>query len=371
MSKHQTLVQELDDALANCAIGHRADALRQITDHFLSAPSAFTEREIAVFDDVMMRLAEDMETALRAALASRLAKIPNAPRNLIRALAADTAIEVAAPVLTWSPRLDEPTLVEHARTGSQDHLLAISKRALLGEAITDVLIERGDRIVALSTVNNAGARFSETGHRILVDRSKDDDDLAMGIWSRPDIPHRQLLRLFSLASDNVRRRLEAADRGKAQFIRDMVVDVSNQIQSDMRAQSRVYLDAERTVALLHRHGELNDARLLAFATAGKFEEATVGLSILCDLPIGATERAMVQDRPELILLLAKAIGLSWPTTKAILILRAGPGGMAPAEIEQGLSTFSRLRPETARKALHFIRLRERASIFSPSSAAFN
>ena len=100
-------------------------------------------------------------------------------------------------------------------------------------------------------------------------------------------------------------------------------------------------------------------------TAGKFDETTVALSILCDLPIGACERAMVQNRADLLLLLAKAIGLSWDTTKAILLLRAGRRGISPNELEQSLASFSRLRQETARKALQFHRLRERASILKP------
>lgn len=88
----------------------------------------------------------------------------------------------------------------------------------------------------------------------------------------------------------------------------------------------------------------------------------MALSILCDLPIGACERAMVQNRADLLLLLAKAIGLSWDTTKAILLLRVGPAGMSTQERDQSQTSFLKLRPETARKALHFLRLRERASI---------
>jgi len=370
IGEQQEFIAELDQALASGAISQRADALRRITDLFMAASAAYSDQQIALFDEVMVRLSTDMETSIRVALAGRLAAIPTAPRNLMRLLAADPAIEVAGPVLKASSRLDDPTLVERAQTGSQAHLLAISQRASIAEAVTDVLVERGDRIVALSTVNNAGARFSSAGHRILVERSKDDEDLAVGVLSRDDMPHHQLLKLFSVASENVRRALEAADRHKTLFIRDMIAGVSNQMQDRLREQARDYIEAERTVAELHRAGKLDEDALRSFAAAGRFDEATVALSILCDLPIGACERAMVQPRAELVLLLARAIGLSWNAAKALLLLRAGADGMAPANIDQSLNAFSKLRPDTARKALQFLRLRERAAISNPGATGY-
>jgi uncharacterized protein (DUF2336 family) len=371
MNEAQSLLEELDGALASNAIVDRARALRRVTDLFLTASAAYSEPEIAVFDHVMWRLAQEMETSLRAVLAARLAKVPNAPKTLMRTLANDQAIEVAGPVLRSSARLDDPTLVATAMAASQDHLLAISERATISEAVTDVLVERGDRIVALSTVCNAGARFSQAGHGILVERSKDDEELAVGVWSRTDVPHHQLLKLFSQVTENVRQKLEAADRGKTHYIRDMMVGVANEMQNQMRAKAHDYVEAERQVSALYRAGELNDAKVLAFASSGHFDATTVALSILCDLPIGACERAMVQDRAELVLMLARAVGLSWETTKAILRLRAGEANVASKDLVQCLNSFTKLKADTAGKALQFLRMRERAAISNPGPSAFH
>jgi len=78
-------------------------------------------------------------------------------------LAFDDSIEVAGPVLRESGRLDAKTLVANARTKSQPHLLAISKRKSLEDAVTDVLVTRGNREVVNSVANNNGARFSGFG----------------------------------------------------------------------------------------------------------------------------------------------------------------------------------------------------------------
>jgi hypothetical protein len=75
------------------------------------------------------------------------------------------------------------------------------------------------------------------------------------------------------------------------------------------------------------------------------------------LPVGAIERALVHDTGDQILVLAKSIDLSWRTTRAILAIRSGGSGEFPDYHER----FNRLRPETARAAIQFYRLRERAA----------
>jgi uncharacterized protein (DUF2336 family) len=77
----------------------------------------------------------------------------------------DEHIEVAGPVLVRSARLADDDLIRIAERRSQQHLLAILGRASLGEAVTDVLVRRGDRDVAHAPAGNAGARFSEHGSR--------------------------------------------------------------------------------------------------------------------------------------------------------------------------------------------------------------
>ena len=78
---------------------------------------------------------------------------------------ADDDIEVARPVLTRSERLSEHTLVATANSKSQQHLYAITQRDALSEAVTDILVERGDRDVVHAVVKNRGARFSDAGFR--------------------------------------------------------------------------------------------------------------------------------------------------------------------------------------------------------------
>ena len=86
----------------------------------------------------------------------------NAPIGCVKQLASDASIDVAGPILRHSTRLDTETLVSIARSESQQHLLAISKREVIAEPMTDVLLVTGNKDVLHSLAGNAGARFSSS-----------------------------------------------------------------------------------------------------------------------------------------------------------------------------------------------------------------
>jgi uncharacterized protein (DUF2336 family) len=197
MIANDSLISELEEAITHGTAERRAKTLRRITDLFVFGSGHFTEDHIALFDGVFSHLIAHIELSARATLAGQLAPISNAPPTIIRTLAFDDAIDVAGPVLAQSLQLDNVALVENARTKSQQHLLAISRRNSLAETVTDVLVERGDRQVVLNTAENRGAKFSEAGYVRLIKRSEGDDRLAYSVGARSDIPRHHFLRLLT------------------------------------------------------------------------------------------------------------------------------------------------------------------------------
>jgi len=364
MTVQNAIIYELEEALSHGSAERRAKTLRRITDLFVFGSSHFSKDHIAVFDNVFNHLIADIEHSARATLADRLAGVPNAPPQVIRTLAFDDEIDVAGPVLTRSELLDNVTLVENARTKSQQHLLAISRRKILAETITDVLVERGNRDVALSAAQNVGAKFSETGYVRLVRRSEGDDELAQAVGLRPEIPRQQFLKLLTSASSAVRQALEAANPGHAREVRDVVAEVASAIQAKTATASRDYAAAQALVESLQKAGRLSESDVEAFARAGKFEETAVTLAIMCGLSIDVVERAMVQDSEETVLIVAKAIGLSWATTKAVLMLTADKRGMPAHILEQCRMVFTKLKRETALQVVKFQQKRQAANLSS-------
>ena len=122
----ESLLDELQTALAHGTVARRVETLRRVTDLFINGAVDYSDEQIALFDDVFQCLMHHIETSAKALLSNRLAPIDTAPPLTIRTLAFDDLIEVAAPVLSRSERLDDDALIETARSKSQAHLMAIS-----------------------------------------------------------------------------------------------------------------------------------------------------------------------------------------------------------------------------------------------------
>src|SRR6202045_414551 len=102
-----SLLDELETTLATGSRTRGIEILTSVTDLFINGAPHFSEDQVGVFDDVMVRLMVTIEARARAKLAQRLAPIANAPSNVIHLLASDDDIEVARPVLVRSQRLSE------------------------------------------------------------------------------------------------------------------------------------------------------------------------------------------------------------------------------------------------------------------------
>jgi uncharacterized protein (DUF2336 family) len=359
MAADPGLIGALDHALASRSNGRRAEILGQVTDLFIVEAAKLSDNEIELFDDVITRLAFDIELSARSLLAIRLAPVRNAPPKTIRLLAFDDAIEVAAPVLSQSERLSDADLVANAQAKGHGHRLAISRRPQLSEIVTDALIERGDRQVLLSTVGNRGARISNSGFTKLVQLSNADEMLAIRVGARQEIPLYLFRQLLMKASERVRAKLEAAQPGLSLQIGKVVSEVAERIERQALSQSRDYSAALASVEKLRNSAELDDGSLTNFAEAGDENEVIAALAVMGDLPIPFVERTITQQQTEVLLVMARAIGLSWLTVKAILTLHRG--GRAPSEskIAQLLASYERLKQQTALEIIRFYRTREK------------
>ena len=186
--------------------------------------------------------------------------------------------------------------------------------------MTDVLVRRGNRDVARRVADNRGARISEKGFYRSVERAEEDGILAEKVGLRPDIPAPLFRDLLTKATAVVHRRLIAAATPEVRAaICDVLAKVSEEVGA--RVGPRDYRAAQRVVLSLDRAGRLDEAALAAFCDEGKYEETVVALATLAKVPIKIADRLMAGDRPDPVLILCKAAGLSWPAVKAIILAR--------------------------------------------------
>jgi len=354
MADPGALLEELETAVSRGTAESRRAALAYATDLLITG--RYSDEHTWMFGEIIGLLASEIEAAARARLSERLAGCARAPANIIGKFASDDSIDVAGPVLRHSEQLSVAALVENASSKSQAHLLAISQRKSLPEDVTDVLLSRGDREVVRSVARNDGARFSESGFWHLVHRSENDVVLALDVGARKDIPRHVFQQLIARASDEVKARLAAANPQAAAEIQNAVTGVTGELHTKFGPATRDYYAARRLVEEMSRSGTLTEDAVRGFAGARKFEEVTVALSLLSGLPVDVVERALLDDSRQMVVIVAKAVKLSWATTQSLLALCCD-GSMSAHDLESARKNFSALSDATARQVVNYYKAR--------------
>ena len=360
MTVATSLIPGLDEIVRGDDPKRRAEAARQISELFLQGAAKFRPNHVDFFDGVLIDLVPHSELGLRAELAERFSLLANAPRRLVGRLAREDELSVAGPLLRRSPVIDEKLLIEIARLKSQGHLLAMAERSALPSDVTDVIVRRGDRDVVRRAAGNTGARFSQAGYSTLIKRAGQDGVLTLAVGQRADLSDRHLKDLLAGSIDVIRRRLfEVVKPERQDAIKLAMSEISG--VPERSVSRRDFAPAQRTILALHGAGQLNEAALLGFAKAHKYEESIAALSALSAVKITTLDRLISGDRHDPVLILGKVLGLEWATVRALVLLRLGTNRVpSPTDIENTRMNFARLMPSSAERVVSFWKTRQPA-----------
>jgi uncharacterized protein (DUF2336 family) len=365
-----SIADEVEAAIKAGSAERHFTTARRVTDLFLLSAGSFDDEQIELFGTVLERLVRTIELRALADVSARmalvemsqqLASVPKAPRNVVGLLARNDEIAIAAPVLSESARLNDEDLLEIAETKSEPHLLAVSGRWWLKEAVTDALLARRYASVSRRLVNNPGARLSPAGFAVLLAQAPSDPELAVETGIRVDLPIELRHQLLREAGEAVRSRLLArAPPHLFEEIRGAIAAVTQGVAGEMSV-ARDFTAARRLVAELRRRGTLDEAVLLAFARQRRYEETVAALAELSNTTIDVVRPLMQSLRDDGVLVPCKAAGLSWDTVSTILDSRFAAGTMGPHELARAKALFARLTADNARRLLKFWQIRSHAA----------
>ena len=348
-----SIISELEDAVRSGSPEKRVNTLREVTSLFLHGGERLSEEQVKIFDNVLCMLVARVETHARAELSGTLSTLDYAPIDVIQRLARDDEIAVAGSVLTHSSRLTETTLVEVASTKGQDHLMALSGRANLTEAVTDIIVDRGEKRVIHKLAGNATARFSETGYSEMMVRAEADDALTELLGMRIDLPVKQLRELLRRATETVRNRLlAAAPRELREEIEKVLKTFSNAARGD-GLSGRDFTMAEEAVKRMKGLNELNDSALVWFAEAKRYSEIAAGLGLLNGVPTALIAKVLEGPRADLVLIPCRSAGLKWPAVEKILYHRPVKHAIDTGTLKLAEKDYGRLSYDTAQRTLRF------------------
>ena len=151
----------------------------------------------------------------------------------------------------------------------------------------------------------------------------------------------------------MRAKLEASNPQAVAAVRDTVDDVATAMQRDVRKTSQAHTVAVREAKRRFNVRPITEASVHGPAHAQDFEKTVVALARLGVFPVDLVERALLDEGDDMLLLLAKAAGCSWTTTRELLLMFVANRNLKPDDITRAFERYKKLSQETARNIVNF------------------
>jgi uncharacterized protein (DUF2336 family) len=351
-SSSEELTAELEAAVSDGSPTRRARILRQVAALFLAEAHRLTHSQLAVFDEVLTCLLQRVEARALAELSTALADATPAPPETMRRLAHHGDAAVATPALLKSQALQDADLVEIACNRGQQHLIAMSKRTDLSEAVTDAIVKHAGKDASRALARNASARLTEKGYASLLATAAHDDTVAEALGLRPDLPDASLASLLAVTTETVRARLQKCAstatrvRVHAALDRIDVPVIAKKSSPDDHAEARA------AVVVLNHGGKLNDSTVNRFAIRREYPNVIAALSLLSGGTVDIIAPLMEEDGGSGLLIACRASRLNWQTTQAVLNNRRVPP-LPKLQLDQAREVFEMLYVSSAQYTIRF------------------
>jgi Uncharacterised protein conserved in bacteria (DUF2336) len=351
------LTAELEAAANDGSPVRRARMLRQIAELFLVEAHRLNHSQLSIFDDLLVHLLQRMEARALTELSIALADVSPAPPETIRRLAYHDNPAVAAPVLSKSLWLSDADLIEIAHNRSQQHLIAISGRASLNEAVTDAILKHAGKDASRVLVRNASAWFTAQGYANLLATAAHDDTVAEALGLRPELPEAVLESLLARTTETVRSRLEKCAsvqiRERVRAALDRVDAQAAPAKSNPKKSAPDdYAEARAAVVTLNHGGKLNDSTVNRFAIRREYPNVIAALSLLSGGTVDVIAPLMEEAGGGGLLIACRASRLNWQTTLAVINNRRVPP-LSKQQLDESREVFEMLYVSSAQYTIRF------------------
>lgn len=349
-------LQDLIDLAKEPSSEKRRELLRELTDQFFGAtPPNPAESEL--YGAVLAQLSVEMEQTVRQELATRFSVAPNAPRVLARTLAMDVE-EVAVPVLRACNALQESDLLDVVRVKGQGHLRAVSERESVTEAVSDVIVERGDDDTVGVLVRNDGAQLSREAHEAVVDRAQANADLQHALVNRAALPPDLLNEMYFVVEAQLRQKILArnaampADRLEAALAagRTRLRAVDGSLPPDFDTASAY-------VRELRAAGGLTPEVLARFLRSGGRTEFLIALAELSGIDFYTARQIVDSAQLDALAVVCRSADMDRALFLTYAVVLLNKDGDAMAKAQSYGRMYAELSRDAAQRTLRFWKMR--------------
>lgn len=292
-----------------------------------------------LLSDIFLALTAQAERDIRLALSERIAGVDWAPPALVNMLALDE-IEIARPVITSSPLLQNADLIRLLIEATLEHQIAVARRPQLARPVVDMIVDRAEPVTMTALASNRTADIGEEAMRKLVDHSRRIAGLRAPLTRHPKLNEQLAQQLYQWVGQALRQSIGERFRIDDAQLNAAVQDAAAKAvgRPEWRAMSarmtedRARIDAERRlVEKLQAAGQLRPGLLVRALREQRFELFEQTLAVLGGFSEAQVHHAIRAPTAEPLYLACIAVGVDKAVFASLLVeVRKLSGGM-PAE----------------------------------------
>lgn len=333
--------------------------------------AAETDRLRRITFETLEILARDQAVRIRRILAETLQSMPDAPVAIVRQLARDEAIEVAGPILRFSPLLGSDDLLDIIAAGAASAaLVAIADREGLGTDVAEAVAATDDDAAVAVLLANGSVQLREETIDRLAEEAANHPRWHRPLVARPRLSDRAIRRLAQFVAADLLARLTARsdlDPRTAEHLERVVMARLDGSGGD-RGDARGAAAADPDEAALARARQAQacgtlDASFVLDAAGQDRRLAAAGLALLAGVPLAVVDQILTAGSAKGAAALAWKAGLD--ATAAVQIqlrlarippasvLRASADGrypLAPAALQWQIEFFASVAADAKQSA---------------------
>ncbi len=259
-------------------------------------------------------LMQDRLPRVRQMLAEELKATAHAPPEVIRKLARDSEVEVAVPVLEFSPLLTDADLLAIIASGpAEASITAISRRDSVAEPVSDAIVETDSVPAIAALLANPVAQIREETLDRIVAKAPEIDSWHEPLARRPKLPPRIIHKLSDFLAVSLLQTLQNRGDLDPDTAKAVAEALHNRIQQEGSEAVATEADEREKAADEVRHlqakGALDEKAISEALGEGKHFFVTEALAVLGRVPVRISERILNAGNATAVAALAWKAGL--------------------------------------------------------------
>lgn len=274
----------------------RADVAKKVASDY-NSQEKFTPNANKIAVDIFRLLLQDTAKHVRKSLAEGLKDNPDAPHDVIMALAQDN-YDIAKDILESSEALQDSDLLELMRVSDDvRRLVCISNRKSLSGCVSDALLRTQHPQIVSNIILNQGAELEDQSISYILSEFRHNQNILETLVCRGGLSYTFAEKLYFLVSDRLKKQMT-----KRYYLSRVIVEKT---ESDVRENAILkflspWMTDEDMIALveqMHNRGRLTNSMVLRALCLGEVTFFEAALAKRVGIPL-SNARKLLRDTGE-------------------------------------------------------------------------